>query len=197
MMTHNALPAALVLAGAMIACALIVTSKAETESQSGIEQTVEIATSPSLDPREQYALVKQVAAARADDDRADAALDAVRKSWQGRRYRWEMRFVGPLCQRAEACVVAPVDYNRFDDRIVQGWLPSLKLSEGAHAKMASQCQDHARCVVRFEGKLSELVLSTQLPTSMTLEDIEVLGVRPASASESWIKRRPRTFASRK
>lgn len=190
----NTVPAALILSTAMIICTLLIRSTPAAVTTADVipepdPAPPEISTVPELDARSQYTLVEASLKARADADLADSKLAAVRKDWVKHRVRWQMRYIAPLCQRADSCAVAPVDYNQFEGRVVQGWLPSLELTETSHAQVVSQCEGKARCVIEFEAEIKELVLSTVEPTSMTLSHIEILSARSASDSESWVKRK--------
>src|SRR5437867_4157149 len=98
------------------------------------------ASSGELDPRDQYALLRDITAAQsAPLDERPARLEAVRSRWLGRRYRWEALFVAPLCRRPGACVVAPFDTARVASPVAQGWLPRLDLDDAASEGLGSSC----------------------------------------------------------
>lgn len=144
----------------------------------------------AVDGRDQYELALAVVGARAVDPEEDpAALSRVVSAWQGRRYRWEVRWVAPLCSSPDACVVAPFDHNRFEQPVVQGWLPGLTLQPEQHAQIATMCDGLQGCVLTFEAELGSLVLSHELPTSVHFDDVEVIGARAMRGDESWVRRR--------
>jgi hypothetical protein len=150
---------------------------------------VTAAAAPVLDARDQYALVADLEAAlRLGEDDRDAAYDTVRRAWAGRRYSWEAFVVPMLCARADACVVVPFDHARRATPIVQGWLPRLRLDGTALAALRTACAAHAACVIRFEGTLAELNVSTALPTALTFSDVKIAGARDAAPGEAWFRR---------
>jgi len=147
------------------------------------------AGAPVLDPRDQYALVADLEAAlRLGEDDRDAAYDDLRRAWAGRRYAWEAFFVPVLCARADACAVVPFDHARRAAPIVQGWLPRLRLDGAGLAALHDACAPHAACVVRFEGTLAEITVSTALPTALTFSDVKIAGARDAAPGEAWFRR---------
>ncbi len=196
----NTVPAALILSAAMITCTLLARPSAAPTAAAATTSAIpepdpappEVATVAKLDARSQYTLVEAALAARADSDLADTKLAAVRKDWVKHRIRWQMRYIAPLCQRADSCAVAPVDYNQFEGRVVQGWLPSLELTEASHTQIVNECEGKSRCIIEFEAEIKELVLSTVEPTSMNLSNVEILGARSAKDTESWVKRKRRS-----
>lgn len=149
----------------------------------------------SVDPRDQYALAHAIAQARASREQLPAALARTRSEWIGRRYRWELAFMPMLCDAEGPCVMLPFDHQRDPERpIRQGWLPRLELDDDQRRALKDACQGHARCVVELSGDLGQLELSTEQPTSMTLSQVEIHGVREAASGESWVlaPRRPVT-----
>jgi hypothetical protein len=145
------------------------------------------AGAPAVDPRDQYALAYEITAARASMEQLETALARTRSAWIGRRYRWELAFVPALCGKAGACVMMPFDHQRDPTRpIRQGWLPRLELTDGERQALADACQGYTRCVVEVSGHLGQLELSTELPTSLTLSQVEIHGTREARSGESWV-----------
>ena len=139
-----------------------------------------------IDPRDQYAFVRDVSAAqRADADEDPGAYHRVLTSWSGKRYRWELAYVPLLCRSPEACVMAPFDHARAKRRIVQGWLPKLQLDDTAHQALRAQCEDKKRCIATVEGTM-QLTLSSQQATRVLFENAAVVSTRDAAQSESWI-----------
>ena len=156
------------------------------------------AAAPELDPRDQYALAHAIAAARASREQLGPALARTRSEWIGRRYRWELAFMPTLCTEAGPCVMMPFDHHRDPEHpIRQGWLPRLELDDGQRNALREQCQGHARCVVDLSGHLGQLELSTEQPTSMTLSQVEIHGVREAASGESWVLAPRRPIAPRR
>ncbi|MEL7371409.1 MAG: hypothetical protein AAFN74_20980, partial [Myxococcota bacterium] len=102
------------------------------------------AAARAVDGRDQYALASSVAEARrsvalpTDDlddlDEAPAADEGpfarVQKAWNGRRYRWSLRWVPALCAGPSSCRVLPFDHRRAG-AWGQGWLATLRLNDAA------------------------------------------------------------------
>lgn len=150
-----------------------------------------------IDPRDQYALLDAIVAAKGELLRTDpAALPRVRSEWIDRRYRWEVALQPALCSTVGDCVVLPFDHATREEPITQGWLPRLELSADEREALRERCADLRGCVVDLEGTLAQFELSTELPTSLTFRDVVVHAVRPAREGESWTvsKRRKRLAA---
>jgi len=156
------------------------------------------AAATDVDPRDQYALAHAIAQAKASREEIASALARTRSEWVGRRYRWELAFMPTLCADAGSCVMMPFDHHRDPEHpIRQGWLPRLELGDSERKALHDACQGHARCVVDLSGHLGQLELSTEQPTSMTLSQVRIHGVREAAPGESWVLA-PRTpIASRR
>ena len=141
----------------------------------------------SVDTRDQYALAHElVSAAKVDPDDDPDAYGRIVRSWEGKRYQWELAVIDVLCRRADSCVVAPFDHNRFEKRVVQGWLPRLELDAAAHAELQRQCQGKTRCIVRVDANMRALTASEAMPTSVTLNDVRILEARAPRQDESWV-----------
>jgi hypothetical protein len=160
--------------------------------QEAPEPEAEAPTAKVVDSRDQYALVAEIMDARTrQEPELPAALQAVRSAWHGLRFRWEVALVPALCRSAHDCVAMPFDHLRHPElKIVQGWLPRIELDEPGHAALLRDCKPHRQCVFTFEGELGRFVLDPENPTSIGFTDVEILSVRAASPTESWI-RRPR------
>lgn len=190
---------ALPLAGALLAAC---TSRAEVEVAVQVEssetqsprarRTKAKATAKTSaaqhDDRSSYALAKDVADALSEPSLTRAqSLEAVRTDWQGKRYRWEVGVLAPLC-RLGACTVFPFDHATAEDRIVAGWLPRLDLSKEVHADLIERCGPRL-CVATVEATLETFVFSAEEPTSLTFSDVSVLDVRERRDDESWVRRK--------
>ena len=142
-------------------------------------------TTLALDARTQYDLVADIVRSEGKrDDDADVILYEVRQSWLGKRFRWQVFYVPVLCRDAKQCHVMPFDRAGEDKRIVQGFLPRLALPESALASLRARCAGQARCAFRFEGTLSQLVLSTEHLTRLQFSDVVLVpgDERPATGS---------------
>jgi len=151
-----------------------------------------------VDPRDQYALLDAVVAAKGSQLHADpAALARVRGDWIDHRVRWSVGLQPALCRSVGDCVVLPFDHSTRAAPIDQGWLPRLDLDTRARTALRQRCADHQRCVITLEATLSQFELSTELPTSVTLSDVQLLESRNASADESWtVSRRRKRLTDR-
>lgn len=134
------------------------------------------AASATLDPRSQHDLARALSEVETSRDRNEAsgAYARVRSSWVGRRYRWTVRVIEPLCQSRDACNVLPFDRTGRDKDVVQGWMPRLVLDDGAFAAIQRACTGRPRCEIAVEGTLSRLVADTENPTSVEFSQIRVL-----------------------
>ena len=145
---------------------------------------------PIHDDRDQYALVAEIIEARGKHkSEAAPALDAVKSSWFGHRYTWEVALVPALCRDGATCVAMPFDHLRnTESPIIQGWLPRVQLDHAAHAELLERCKPHKTCVFTFEGRLDRLVLTPEDPISVGFSEVEIVGTRAATSAESWIVR---------
>jgi hypothetical protein len=130
----------------------------------------------SLDPRDQYELARaldQVEKGR-DPEGAVAGYDQIRASWTGKRYRWTVRVVAPLCRSKDECNVLPFDRGGSDKAIVHGWMPHLVLDDGGFAAIQRACAGQQSCRLEMEATLSKMVLDTENPTSLEFDDVQIL-----------------------
>jgi len=146
-------------------------------------------TGKDLNPRTQYELLTEIAdALRADDDEDPDALGSVRQDYINRGYRWEVALLPILCRTADDCLVMPFDHSQVAANNEQGWLPRLRLTSEEHGKLTDQCRGKNRCVLTFEGRMTQLRLSTEHPTAVSFDHVRILESREAAADESWIRR---------
>lgn len=169
---------------------VVIEEAAPEPASESAEPVVRAAESaPGLDSRNAYALAADIADALAEPSLTRAqSLEAVRTDWQGKRYRWDVAVSEALCTNESACNVLPFDYASQQARIVQGWLPRLTLTEETHADLMARC-GAGLCVATVEATLSSFVLSPDDPTSLTLSDTSILGVRARREDESWVRRK--------
>lgn len=178
----------------------LVTGSCHGDAPAASEPAVASEAEPEagIDPRDQYALAHAIAQARASREQLETALARTRSAWIGRRYRWELAFVPALCGQEGSCVMMPFDHQRDPEHpIRQGWLPRLDLPGEERRALHEACRGHARCVVDLSGHLGQLELSMEQPTSMTLSQVELHGVRDAAPGESWVLAPRRPIASRR
>ncbi len=129
----------------------------------------------ALDPRSQYDLAAAIAETekmRRDD--AALALEKLQRDWHGKRYRWKVDVIAGLCKRTDRCNVLPFDTGKSDRHIVQGWMPSLSLTDDTLAAIEGRCEGQKRCTIQFEATLTHLNLSTETFTSLGFDDVEIL-----------------------
>lgn len=173
---------------------------ASPEDESGDPRAGEAAAAPEredppppppppgqIDPRDQYALGREIEAARhVDPEQIDRRYGAIRRSWFNRRYRWEMAAGISLC-RAGYCPMMPFYHARPGFDVGHGYLPILRTSAEAHARLLELCRPHASCVVRFEGVLSRFDLSSVDPTHLELSEVRFVSARGARPNERWVR----------
>ena len=131
-----------------------------------------------MSPHNQYQLARELAraerAARSRDAKTDV-LASLRSEWLGNRYRWQVRFVPPLCRLPERCNVAAFDESDpAAKELVQGWMPRLEISESQLAQLQAYCSSREACAFVFEGTLTQFSLSSDLPTSLAFSDVELV-----------------------
>lgn len=140
------------------------------------------------DPRTSYQLAAAISEASSTSWGEQArALESVRASWRGKRYRWQVGLNPVLCGRPDACVVFPFDHGRSSEPIVMGWLPRVKMTAEQHAATLESC-DEKLCVLDLEATLTRFTLSPEDPTSLSFEDVHVHEVRAPLKNESWVRR---------
>jgi hypothetical protein len=179
--------ARVVLAIAMLAAAC---TRADDDDRDGPKALVKVETpaaAPTLDERDQYALLADIEGALGSGfERDGSAMARVRSAWTGKRVRWEVGFVPVFCRSHERCNVAPFDQARADVHARQGFMPELALDEGGWTALSAACAPHARCVLMFEGTLQRFAFSPDEPTALRFADVVVLGARAATPAESWV-----------
>jgi hypothetical protein len=129
-----------------------------------------------FDPRDQYELARaldEVETAR-DVDATASGYSRLRASWTGKRYRWRVHVIAPLCGSRDACHVLPFDRGGRDAKMVQGWMPHLVLDDTGFAAIQERCGGRDMCQIEVEGTLSQLVVDTENPTSLEFRDVRVL-----------------------
>jgi hypothetical protein len=99
----------------------------------------------------------------------------VRQRWEGQTLRWTVIRHEALCRSASACNVAAFPVQRPAQ---QGWLPELTFAPGEFAKLTAVCGAD-ECELQIEATLDRLELSGELPTSVHLDQVRVLGVGKA------------------
>lgn len=137
---------------------------------------------------DQYALLADIRAAEeAEPDTRPERFDDVMRAWRGRRVRWEVAVLAPLCARSEACVALPFDHARLEDGSGQGWLPRLDLDAAEHARIRRACEGRTTCVIGIDASVSHVRLSTELPTAVTLGGVRLVSVRAVASDEAWAR----------
>jgi hypothetical protein len=126
------------------------------------------------DERTQRDLAAEIAGAdRLRKDEAEARYGQIRTSWLGKRVTWTVDVLPALCRSAENCHALPFDRLGADRAIVQGWMPRLRLDGATFAALEARCAGRARCPVTVEATVAELSLSTDEPTSLTLDRVRL------------------------
>lgn len=128
-----------------------------------------------IDPRSPRDLAGALAAVEADDA---AGYAEVVRSFRGRRYRWPLYLVAPLC-RPDRCNVLAFERIGREHGVVQGWLPRLEIESGQRARLLERCAGQSPCRFVAEVRLAELVASPERFTSVTLDEVDIdIGRRP-------------------
>ena len=96
---------------------------------------------------------------------------SVRQHWQGLALHWTVTRQRVLCLSADACHVAPFAIAR---PAKHGWLPALAFAPGEFDKVLAGCGTADQCQLEFEGKLAEVNISPEQPTSLKFADVRVV-----------------------
>ncbi|HSD87158.1 MAG TPA: hypothetical protein VLB44_06570, partial [Kofleriaceae bacterium] len=102
----------------------------------------------------------------------------VEQRWEGQRLHWTVTRQRVLCQSASACNVAPFPIQRPAQ---QGWLPALELTPIEMAKIEAGCGSAQQCELEFEGTLTDLAVSGEMPTSMRFGSVRIVRARASRA----------------
>ena len=169
----------------------------EHAGPAGSEKTAKEIAAP-IERTDQYALLADIRDARAvDRSERDLRYAEVTRAWRGRRVRWDVGVLEPLCARPDACVVLPFDNARLDERSGQGWLPRIELDAEEHARIRDACAQRAEsrgsarpqgaCVITVEASVKGVRLTSELPVAVTLEAARMISARSAGPAESWAR----------
>ena len=135
------------------------------------ELDLTVARPAPIDPRSPLDLARALdAVERGDPDEAAAGYDQVVRGFQGRRYRWRLELIAPLCREDRCNVLA----FGGDDDVGQSWMPRLILEPGARRALLDRCAGQPRCPFELTARLARLVASTEQFTSVTLDRIELI-----------------------
>jgi hypothetical protein len=109
---------------------------------------------------------------RGDRDEAGPRYDEVVRSFEGKRYRWRVKVLAPLC-RADRCNV--LAFDRGGRGVVgQSWMPRLELEPDQHRALVERCAGESPCSVELEGRMARLIASTEQFTSVTFDRVELV-----------------------
>ena len=106
-----------------------------------------------------------------DDAERRGTQAQVKQHWLGLSLQWKVTRQRVLCQNESTCHVAPFAVER---PAKHGWMPALAFAPGEFGKLEAACGQAMQCELEFEGKLDELVVSPDLPTSMRFSDVRVV-----------------------
>lgn len=129
-------------------------------------QENDVALRPQLSAATQADLAREI-----DDAERRGTWREVKMRWQDQRLTWTVTRQRVLCRTPSACNVAAFPVQRPAQH---GWLPTLELTPGELAKLDAQCGDAEQCELMFEGTLSDLALSPDLPTNLRFTDVRVI-----------------------
>ena len=136
------------------------------------------AQAPALEHATQSDLAREIGEA----DRLGTWRD-IQHRWQGQTLRWTVTRQRLLCSSAEDCNVAAFPIQR---PAKQGWMPLLSFAAGQYEALVKVCGSREQCEVTIEGTLSELDVSPELPTKLTLSNVRIV---PAPAGSVRTARR--------
>lgn len=111
-----------------------------------------------------------------DADRRGTWIE-VKRRWQGQQLRWSVTRPRVLCKTEEMCNVAAFPITR---PALHGWMPLIRFAPGEMAKLDAACGSSDPCEFTFDGTLSELNISGELPTRMTFTNVKIVSTTIAS-----------------
>ena len=114
-----------------------------------------------------------------DDADVHATWKDLKQRWMGRHVRWTVTRARVLCGRADSCHVSALPIVKGHPAS-HGWLPGLAFAPGAYDALATVCASSDPCEVTIGGTISELVATPDLPQSVKLSDVVVIGARVAT-----------------
>lgn len=159
----------------LIALALLTVISCSRDDSNGRQKTgdrKQATGTAQIDRRSQRDLAGEIAQAeRLRKDEADVEYGRIRKSWLGKRVSWKVDVMNALCRSADECHALPFDRLGADRAVVQGWMPRLRLDPASFAGLQARCAGRVRCPVTVQATIAELTLSTQEPTSLTLDGV--------------------------
>jgi len=95
----------------------------------------------------------------------------LRQHWQGLALHWTVTRQRLLCLSPDACHVAPFAIER---PAKHGWMPALAFAPGEFEKVLAGCGAAEQCELEVEGKLAELNVSPEAPTSLKFSEVRVV-----------------------
>ena len=148
----------------------LVASACEREQSSLELGAARLAPIPS-DVRSQLDLARALdAVERGDPDLRAEGYEDIVQSFEGRRYRWTLQLIAPLC-RADQCNV--LAFDRGGRGLVgQSWMPRLELIGDQRETLLDRCAGKSPCAFEISGRLSKLIASTEQFTSVTFDQVE-------------------------
>lgn len=151
---------------ARFAFVLLAVASCSSEDRRSAPAARDVAERPALSNATAFDLAREID----DADRRGTWLE-VKKRWQGQRLRWRVTRHRLLCSSETACHVAALPIQR---PATHGWMPQLALSAREMERVETACGTAEPCELTFEGTLSELVLSPELPTNVRFSDVRVI-----------------------
>lgn len=168
----------------LIAAALIAALAGCDRAELPLAQASKAEPGAAIDPRSPRDLADALAAVERGDpaEAADGYARVVRR-FQGRRYRWPLYLVPPLCRRGR-CNVLAFDHIGREHGVVQGWMPRLEIDEEQRRLLLERCGERSPCPFVAEVRLAALTASPERFTSVALADVELdaasIGGSPAA-----------------
>jgi hypothetical protein len=104
----------------------------------------------------------------------DGSWSNIKHRWQGGHVTWTVTRQRPLCPTADRCNVLPFPIG---GGAKYGWMPQLTFAPSEFAKLEASCGESDRCELTFQGTLSELMVSPDLPTSLRFTDVRIVSAR--------------------
>lgn len=110
------------------------------------------------------------------------ALYEVRDRWQNKHLTWTVTRHAVLCRTAAACNVMPFPTPRPAEVAGHGWMPALEFAPGQFDKLVAACGTTPTCELTFEGDLTRLSVSEELPTSLRFTNVSIVTATATAAA---------------
>jgi hypothetical protein len=134
------------------------------------------APTPAARPALAHSAPTDLASEIKDADRL-GTWHEIESRWKGQDLRWTVTRQQVLCGSETRCNVSAFPIQRPAKK---GWMPQLSFAPGQYALLDAACGKARDCELTFEGTLSEVFVSPELPTKISFTNVRVIHAGPAN-----------------